>query len=136
MMGIPAIKPWAAIYFASIVGNILFHLQHSVNVPYRERNSKWNHVKAALEGSTFLSVHPALRLFTNGIQYHHIHHLNTNVASYVIDQCHDGFEALSKDGHKWDEFKINRVGIALAWTSLFNVMLDEENSMLVPFDYF
>lgn len=35
MIGIPAWKIWLSIYCSSIIGNILFHLQHSVNLPYR-----------------------------------------------------------------------------------------------------
>jgi hypothetical protein len=76
-----------------------------------------------------------LRPFTNGIEYHHIHHLNTNVPSYIIQECHERFENSSKEGNKWDEFKINRVEPDLAFKSLFNVMLDEEKGILVPFDY-
>lgn len=135
VFGVPALKMWASIYFANIVGTILFHLQHSVNIAYRQHQTKWDFVKAAMEGSTFLDVPFLLRPFTNGIEYHHIHHLNTNIASYVIDQCHAEFDASGKDGKKWDEFRINRVDIPHAFKSLFNVMLDEENSVLVPFQY-
>jgi len=34
-----------------------------------------------------------LKIFTNGIEYHHIHHLNTNVASYAIEACHYDLES-------------------------------------------
>lgn len=71
-------------HMAEAFGTVLFHLQHSVNAPYREHQGKWDFSKAALEGSTFLEIPFPLRIFTNGIEYHHIHHLNTNVASYVI----------------------------------------------------
>jgi omega-6 fatty acid desaturase (delta-12 desaturase) len=73
-----------SLHVAQAIGTILFHLQHSVNMPYREHQQKWNFAKAAVEGSTFLYIPKLLRPFTNGIEYHHIHHLNTNVASYVI----------------------------------------------------
>jgi len=36
------------------MGSTLFHLQHSVNIPYRQRKEKWNSTKAAIEGSTYL----------------------------------------------------------------------------------
>lgn len=42
---------------------------------------------------------------------------------------------MSKDNRKWDEHHINRVDLSLAAKSLMNVMLDEENSVLIPFDY-
>ena len=83
-LGLPATELYLAIHFGWSFGMVLFHLQHSVNLPYRERKQKWDFNKAALEGSTFMRVPWLLRIFTLGIEYHHIHHLNTNVASYVI----------------------------------------------------
>jgi omega-6 fatty acid desaturase (delta-12 desaturase) len=132
LIGIPAFEAWLSFYFASILGTILFHLQHSVNVPYRARQSKWNFTRAALEGSTFLEVPMLLRPFSNGIEYHHIHHLNTNVPSYSIQECHELFDG---KGRKWDDFSINRVDLELALKSMWNVMLDEEQGVLIPFDY-
>lgn len=84
LIGLPSFEMCASIVAAEIIGTILFHLQHSVNVAYRQRKTAWNFVTAALEGSTFLDIPYILRPFTNGIEYHHIHHLNTNVASYAI----------------------------------------------------
>lgn len=91
IVGVPAWKMWLSIYFSSILGTVLFHLQHSVNLPYRERKGTWNFEKAALEGSTFLDIPILLKPFTCGIEYHHIHHFNTNVPSYDINTCHDEF---------------------------------------------
>ena len=88
ILGIPPVKFFLLQVVSMIIGTVLFHLQHSVNTSYRERKTKWDFTRAALEGSTFLEVPVLLRPFTNGIEYHHIHHLNTNVASYVIQNCH------------------------------------------------
>ena len=87
-LGFPVLEMYLSLHAAQLIGTVLFHLQHSVNVPYREHKESWNFVSAALEGSTFLEIPFWLRPFTNGIEYHHIHHLNTNVASYVIQNCH------------------------------------------------
>lgn len=133
--GIPAFEMWLSVYIAQMIGTILFHLQHSVNLPYRARKGTWDFTKAALEGSTFLDVPFLLRPFTNGIEYHHIHHLNTNIASYVIGTCHETFDNQNKKGNNWDNFNINRVHLDLAFRSMFNVMLDEETGLLVPFSY-
>lgn len=124
-----------ATYVTNLIGTTLFHLQHSVNLPYRERKQKWDFVRAALEGSTFLHVPYFFRPFTNGIEYHHIHHLNTNVPSYKISDCHDLFGQEEKERKNWDDYSINRVDYWLAFKSMFNVMLDEENKQLIPFGY-
>lgn len=35
--GIPLLKIALSTYAAQVIGTILFHLQHSVNLPYRQR---------------------------------------------------------------------------------------------------
>jgi len=115
VFGVPAFEMWVAIYFAEMIGTILFHLQHSVNIAYRQRKTSWDFTRAALEGSTFLDIPLILKPFTNGIEYHHIHHLNTNVPSYYIAKCHEEFDNGTKEGNQWDQFSINRVGFELAW---------------------
>lgn len=137
MLGIPALGMWISVYGTNIIGTILFHLQHSVNLPYRQRGNTWDFVKAAIEGSTFVKIPILFKPFTNGIEYHHIHHLNTMVPSYMIEECHHSFEGEQdpEKGTNWDQIGINQVGLGLAFKSVFNVMLDEETSTLRPFDY-
>jgi len=48
LFGISALGMWITVYMTNIMGTMLFHLQHSVNLPYRERKEKWNFAKAAL----------------------------------------------------------------------------------------
>ena len=91
LLGVSALNFSISIWGTNLIGTILFHLQHSVNLPYRKHKESWDFSKAALEGSTFLEVPFWLAPFTDGIEYHHIHHLNTNVASYAIRECHDSF---------------------------------------------
>ena len=82
-------------------------------------------MEASLEGSTYLQIPFPLNIFTNGIEYHHIHHLNTMVPCYNLSDCHNSID--------WDKSNINIVNFNLAFKSLFNVMLDEENKLLVSF---
>jgi hypothetical protein len=37
LAGVPIIKICISIYVAVIIGTVMFHLQHSVNIPYRKR---------------------------------------------------------------------------------------------------
>jgi hypothetical protein len=39
---------WVTMYFSTVLAIIIFHLEHSVNTPYRETKSKWDPVQAAL----------------------------------------------------------------------------------------
>ena len=79
-------------FFSSLFGLILFHLQHSINEPFwksfdieNDFNSKMN---AELNGSSVLKIPLFLKPFTNGIEYHNVHHLNPGVPSYTIKKCY------------------------------------------------
>lgn len=120
---------WISYYIAISIGGVLFHLQHSVNTPYRKREGKWKREEASLVGSTYLQIPPVLSFFTNGIEYHHIHHLNPMVPSYAIGKCHHSYEG------DWSELGVCFVDGELAFKSLENVMYDEENELCVPFSY-
>ena len=53
-LGVSPYALWFTIYLGEVVGTIVFHLQHGVNMPYRQKKQKWDSARAALEGSTFL----------------------------------------------------------------------------------
>jgi omega-6 fatty acid desaturase (delta-12 desaturase) len=118
---------WVAYYCTIVLGGILFHLQHSVNVPYRKREDVWKRDAASVLGSTFLQVPSWLSFFTLGIEYHHIHHLHVMVPSYAIGDCHTSYEG------GWTG--VVEVSPLLALESLSNVMLDEETDRLVGFSH-
>jgi acyl-lipid omega-6 desaturase (Delta-12 desaturase) len=79
-------------YIAGILGLMLFHLQHQVNPAYlakfpeSDKNSKAN---AELIGASVLSIPPILDYFTNGIEYHNVHHINPGVPSYNMRECYE-----------------------------------------------
>lgn len=77
-------------YIAGIFGVILFHLQHSMNEPswskHYTQNDKDN---AELNGSSVLKIPYLLKPFTNGIEYHNVHHINPGVPSYNIQKCYE-----------------------------------------------
>lgn len=54
LFGVPGYKIMLSTIVAQILGTVLFHLQHSVNVAYRKRKDTWDFTRAALEGSTYL----------------------------------------------------------------------------------
>eukprot|EP01097_Dermamoeba_algensis_P008166 TRINITY_DN5319_c0_g1_i1.p1 TRINITY_DN5319_c0_g1~~TRINITY_DN5319_c0_g1_i1.p1 ORF type:complete len:244 (+),score=21.82 TRINITY_DN5319_c0_g1_i1:326-1057(+) len=78
----------------SSCGFILFHLQHTFDGVYRKRATEWDYFENALRGSSYFLVPTWLRYFTCGIEYHHIHHLNSLVPCYRLKECHDKNEKL------------------------------------------
>lgn len=70
-----------------------------------------------------------LRWATLGIEYHHIHHLNTKVPGYALRECH---ESAPEGGAKcWRA--VTFVGYAEAARAMLNVMYDERAQKMVPF---
>ena len=88
--GVPIVNLCLSEYCSQMLGTIITHLEHSINIGYRARTKEWSFTRSALEGSTYIPL-GFFSLFTYGIEFHHIHHLNTNVPGYNLAQCHADF---------------------------------------------
>lgn len=110
-------------YFASVAGVWLFYVQHQFDPGYWERNEDWDHIEAALDGSSHYKLHPILQWFTGNIGLHHIHHVRPRIPNYNLQACYDAtpelrlpnpltftksFKALHL--HLWDEAAKKLVG--------------------------
>lgn len=62
----------------------LFVVQHIYEGVYRVPRAEHNRAVSCLSGSSFLSVPWWWSWATLGIEYHHIHHLNTRVPCYRL----------------------------------------------------
>ncbi len=74
---------------AGTLGVWLFYVQHQFEGTYFEKSENWNHVDAALKGSSFYKLPKILQWFTGNIGYHHIHHLSPRVPNYNLDRAHE-----------------------------------------------
>ncbi len=79
---------------ASILGVWLFSLQHRFETSRWLNHGDWSFVEAALEGSSYFRLPPALHWLTGNIGFHHVHHLNPKVPNYRLSACHDAIQAL------------------------------------------
>jgi len=102
-------------YIASIMGVMLFHLQHAMNEPswfkHKNENDKDN---SELNGSSVLKIPEFLKPFTNGIEYHNVHHINPGVPSYNIRKCYE--ELREKEMLKNHEYSMKEMFDALSHT--------------------
>ncbi|ARF08752.1 fatty acid desaturase [Catovirus CTV1] len=89
-----------AYWIAALCGFILFHAQHTFDGVYKEKEKEWDYFKNGMYGSSYVQIPWYLKYFTCGIEYHHIHHLNTLVPSYNLKRCHDESGELFKDVKK------------------------------------
>lgn len=72
-------------YFAGMVGIFLFYVQHQFEDAYWEHDPRWEHLKSAMEGSTYLKLPKLLQWLTGNIGFHHIHHLSPKIPNYNLE---------------------------------------------------
>lgn len=84
LFDISLVRAWLSVSVALIVGSIIFHLQHSVNLSDPSRKKHWTLFTSAMEGSTCLQIPYLFKPFSHGVEYHHIHHVNAFIPSYFL----------------------------------------------------
>lgn len=73
-------------YFAGMLGIFLFYVQHQFEDAYWENDPRWEYLKAAMEGSTYLKLPKLLQWLTGNIGFHHIHHLAPKIPNYYLEK--------------------------------------------------
>jgi len=74
------------ILISSSIGVWLFFVQHQFETTYWARGADWDFEEAALKGSSHYALPPILRWFTANIGVHHVHHLNSRIPYYRLQQ--------------------------------------------------
>jgi len=89
-VGGPAFLLWyvlPALWVATSAGIWLFYVQHQFDPGYWEHEERWDHYKAALEGSSFYRLPRWAQWFSGNIGFHHIHHLRPRIPNYRLEEC-------------------------------------------------
>ncbi|HEX5264149.1 MAG TPA: fatty acid desaturase [Phenylobacterium sp.] len=97
------IGPFLLIYIptlmlAATIGVWLFYVQHQFERTSWVRQPEWNPHDAALHGSSYYDLPVALRWFTANIGVHHVHHLNSRIPFYRMDEVLRDFPQLRAIG--------------------------------------
>jgi omega-6 fatty acid desaturase (delta-12 desaturase) len=79
---------------ASAVGAWLFYAQHNFPGARVLRRENWDHVKAALDSSSYIRMNPMCCWLTGNIGYHHVHHLNARIPFYRLPEAMNALEEL------------------------------------------
>jgi omega-6 fatty acid desaturase (delta-12 desaturase) len=74
---------------ASSAGVWLFYVQHQFAPSYWQRNEEWDYFDAGIEGSSYYQLPKVLQWFTANIGLHHIHHVDSRIPNYRLQQCYD-----------------------------------------------
>jgi omega-6 fatty acid desaturase (delta-12 desaturase) len=122
--GTMALVQGPIIVLASMAGVWLFSIQHRFEQALWSRQESWNPVSAALEGSSLLKLPRILQWFTGNIGFHHVHHLNSQIPNYRLEDCYDAIPAL-QEAHVITPWRGLRAWRAALW--------DEGAARLIPF---
>ncbi len=108
---------------AAAAGSWLFYVQHHFESTYWQRNDRWDYFDAGLNGSSHYELPAVLRWFTANIGLHHVHHLDSQIPNYRLQECLDANPELQQAPR------------LTLWSSLSCASLrlwDEEKSEMVP----
>jgi omega-6 fatty acid desaturase (delta-12 desaturase) len=109
---------------ASSLGVWLFYIQHQFRETYWAHEAEWDYVAAGLRGSSYCALPPVLQWLTGNIGIHHIHHLDSRIPNYRLQQCLDENPALQQ---------VTRLTLGYGLKCIFLKLWDEERSTLVGY---
>ena len=82
------LKCLISMYFAVIIGVVLFYVQHNYKEAYNVKKEHWSHSDAALKGTSLILLPGILNWFTGSIGYHYLHHLKPKIPFYRLKKVH------------------------------------------------
>jgi len=109
---------------ASIVGVWLFSIQHRFEHAKWMPDTSWSFAAACLRGASYLRLPRFLQWFTGNIGFHHVHHVDSRIPNYRLEECHNadaGFQSAST------------LTLRTALQALRYVLWDGDLECLVPF---
>jgi omega-6 fatty acid desaturase (delta-12 desaturase) len=67
----------------------LLYIQHQYEDTYYESGESWRFEQAALQGSSYLRLPPALAWVVGNANFHHVHHLSAKIPNYRLRAAHE-----------------------------------------------
>lgn len=113
------------VVIASAAGGWLFFIQHQFEDTLWEKADGWDFQVAALLGSSFYDLPKVLNWFTGNIGLHHIHHLNSMIPNYRLQDCLNASPELKE---------INRLTIIDSLKCASLKVWDEKRHRMIRFD--
>lgn len=108
---------------------MLFHCQHTFNPPYIvATETSWTAKDSGLKGSSFIQIPGFLKYFTGGIEYHHIHHMNSKIPNYHLQNYHE--EVVSRSDLFADVPKLSMLD---CYRNLWLLLYDEDRKAYITF---
>jgi omega-6 fatty acid desaturase (delta-12 desaturase) len=67
----------------------MLYIQHQYEDTYYMAAGDWDFERAALQGSSYLALPPALAWVVGNANYHHVHHLSAKIPNYNLRAAHE-----------------------------------------------
>lgn len=77
---------WLPLAFSCAAGSYLFYAQHNFPDAIIRDRRDWEYTDAALHASSMMTGGPLMRWFTGEIGFHHVHHLNSQIPFYRLEE--------------------------------------------------
>ena len=113
-----------AVLVASAIGGWLFFIQHQFEHTHWDAADSWDFQIAAVLGSSYYVLPAVLNWFTGNIGLHHIHHLNSMIPNYRLQECLAGSETFRS---------LNRVSLLESFRCARLTLWDEDRRRLIGF---
>ena len=129
VMAAVGVLPVVAVYLPIIlmgawIGGWLFYVQHQFESTTWDDAADWDVQVAAITGSSYYVLPRVLQWFTGNIGLHHIHHLNSRIPNYRLQECIDDNAVLGR---------VNRLTLRESFACLWLALWDEERRKLIGF---
>ncbi len=86
---------WFVPFFLAFgMGSYLFYCQHNFPGARFAENHDWTYVNAAIASTSFMPMNPVMQWFTGNIGYHHVHHVNSRVPFYRLQEAFESMPEL------------------------------------------
>ena len=69
------------------LGSYLFYVQHNFPKVHFRLQQEWQYEHAAVESTSFFEMNKVMRWFTGNIGFHHVHHLNSRIPFYRLEEA-------------------------------------------------
>ena len=117
-----------SITLSAIIGEILFHNQHTFNPSYVVKDEVWLIKNSGIYGSSYIDIPWYLNYFTNGIEYHHIHHISSKIPGYNLKYYHkEVIETYDIFNH------VVKLSMKDCYENLFLVLYSEDKHKYITF---
>ncbi len=112
------------VLLGSCFGIWIFYIQHMYEDSYFAQSHDWDPTAACLDGCSHYDLPKILQWFSINNGIHHIHHLDSRIPNYFIDECYRTHPECQN---------VRKVPVSESFKCMMLALWDEEAQKLVPF---